>query len=176
MDDPLDRAYLDWLYAQVGTGGSNKSLTHWSLLRQLHSKEFVYTHPRDHNRSEDGRDLRYRFVDESGIERVNASWMGMGCSVLEMLIALSTGLSFEAEGEPRDWFWHLMQNLGLAECVDSQYDKYYRHMVDDVIDTVVYRLYAPDGTGGLFPLENPTEDQRSVELWYQLNAYLIERD
>jgi hypothetical protein len=36
------------------------------------------------------------------------------------------------------------------------------------------RLYTTSGYGGLFPLEEPKEDQRKVEIWYQMMAYLGE--
>ena len=36
------------------------------------------------------------------------------------------------------------------------------------------REYDKDGTFGLFPLKNPKKDQRKVEIWYQMMAYIIE--
>jgi hypothetical protein len=41
---------------------------------------------------------------------------------------------------------------------------------------VIHRYYQPNGHGGFFPLENPQDDQRHVELWYQLNEYVMERN
>jgi hypothetical protein len=48
--------------------------------------------------------------------------------------------------------------------------------VTETLDRVIYRNYESNGHGGFFPLEDPDEDQRRVELWYQLNAYLNERE
>jgi hypothetical protein len=31
-----------------------------------------------------------------------------------------------------------------------------------------------DGSGGLFPLKNPQQNQRTTEIWYQMNAWLME--
>jgi hypothetical protein len=75
------------------------------------------------------------------------------------------------------WFWQMLENLGLAHISDKLYSSGPRmdSFIDNVIDRLIYRRYSPDGHGGLFPLEFPHEDQRGVELWYQLNAYLIER-
>jgi hypothetical protein len=39
----------------------------------------------------------------------------------------------------------------------------------------VNREYDPDGRGGLFPLDGTHANQREVELWYQMQAYIIER-
>lgn len=176
MSKPLDELYLRWLYDQVGNGGSNPRQTHWELIKQLFTKEFVWIIPNDDNRIEDGLGLRYEFLDEINDAPIDMDWMSIGCSMLEMLMGLSRRLSFEAEGDPRDWFWHLIGNLGLSTFSDSIYDDHYRAEIDEVLDTVIYRLYEPDGKGGIFPLQSPCKDQTEVELWYQLNAYLLERD
>ena len=50
-----------------------------------------------------------------------------------------------------------------------------RDIVADAMAAIIWRTYDSNGYGGLFPLRNPREDQRKVELWYQLNAYLLEQ-
>lgn len=175
MNTPLDDQYLEWLYEQVGRQGSVRRRTHWKLLKQLYATEFEWMVPNDDNRVEDGRELRYEFVTAARLPRVEASWMGLGCSVLEMLIALSRRLSFEAEGEPRDWFWTLMANLDLDQYNDAEYDGFITE-IDKKLRRLVMRQYRRDGKGGLFPLNHPEKDQRDVEIWYQLSAYLIENE
>lgn len=175
MTLPLDDLYLTWLYNQVAdTRLKDPSRTYWGLLRQLYSKEFVWFIPNDDNRIEDGKDLRYEFIDQSGLEDVDLHWVDLGCSMLELLVGLSRRLAFEAEGDPRDWFWRLMENLGLQIGDDRQV--YPSRHVDKVLDQVIWRTYSHTGQGGLFPLTVPAEDQREVELWYQLSAYLLERE
>lgn len=164
-----------WLYSQVGSVKlRNKSKSHWSLIKQLYTKEFVWIIPNDDNRVEDGRDLRHEFLETCGIDGADSDWVGLGCSMLEMLIGLSRRLSFEAEGEPRVWFWHLIEMLDLEQYTDRVYNEAAEKRIDETLDTVIFRNYAPDGSGGLFPLNHPNEDQREVEIWYQLNAYLLE--
>lgn len=173
---PLDETYLQWLYRQVADPAERRaSRSYWNLLRQMYTHEFVWLIPNDDNRVEDGRALRREFVSAMGYRSVDRNWLELGCSTLEVLIALSRWLSFEAdEGEPADWFWHMMRNLGLNVWNDR------RHIpvedVEDVLDRLMWRQYEPTGEGGLFPLSYPSEDQRKVEIWYQLNAYLIEHD
>lgn len=175
MSAPLDELYLTWLYSQIGSvKEKHPARTHWSLARQLFTKEFVWIIPNDDNRLEDGRDLRVEFLEEEGIEDPDPEWMRIGCSMLEMLVGLSRRLAFEAEGEPREWFWHLMKNLGLNHCSDKRRLTY--EEVNDVLDRVIWRTYRWDGHGGLFPLNEPEKDQREVEIWYQLSAYLLERE
>lgn len=172
---PLDDLYLQWLYKQVDeVREQDAARMHWSLFKQLYTKEFVWLIPNDDNRVEDGRDLRYEFLHEFGIERVDSHWMDLGCSFLEMLIALCRRLSFEADGDVANWFWHLLHTLHLSEYTDD-FDLPEQD-IDDILDVVIWRTYRRDGHGGLFPLKRPRQDQREVELWYQLNAYLMEND
>lgn len=46
--------------------------------------------------------------------------------------------------------------------------------IDMVFKQLNSRYYKSDGFGGLFPLSNPMGDQRYVEVWYQMMAYLAE--
>lgn len=175
IEVPLDEAYLQWLYGQVGSVRlKHSSTTYWNLLKILFTKEFVWFVPNDDNRVEDGRELRHEFIEELGLTLVDRNWMELGCSFLEMLIGLSRRLAFEAGGKPRDWFWHLLNNLELDLYADNILIPAKR--VDDILDHVIWRTYRRDGHGGLFPLRHAKEDQTQVEIWYQLSAYLMEHE
>ena len=174
MSKPLDEQYLVWLYSQVGSVyNRNPSKSYWRLLKLLYNKEFLWIIPNDDNRAEDGRDLRVEFIEQRNIQHVDRDWMRLGCSMLELLIGLSRRLAFEAEGEPRGWFWKLMENIGLAEYNDHAL--FSDDQVNKVLDDVILRTYKRNGAGGLFPLKKTVEDQREVELWYQMNAYVVEK-
>lgn len=171
MNTTLDLRYLHWLYNQVGDiKERNKSLTYWNLFKQLHSVEFIWMVPNDDNRVQDGWALRHEWAAEFHIP--DPEWAAPGCSFLEMMIGLSRRLSFEAEGDVDTWFWHLIDNLGLQSCTDQfEYD----HIeADDRINAVIWRTYDRNGRGGLFPLRRARRDQREVEIWYQMSAYLLE--
>jgi hypothetical protein len=173
VSPPLDESYFQWLYGQVADPEESKpSRTHWGLLKQLYTKEFAWFVPNDDNRAEDGKALRAEFIEESDIPYVDESWLTLGCSMLELLIGLSRRLTFQAEGEPRDWFWRLIKNAGLH--VHSDRQKFPRVDVDQKLDGIIWRKYEYNGHGGLFPLSYSYADQTEVELWYQLQAYLIE--
>lgn len=172
MNRPLDEYYFEWLYEQVGNLGRVKRLTHRSLLWHMYKTPFIWMVPNDDNRVEDGRALRYQFIELARIE-ADAHWLGMECSVLEMLIALSQRLAFEAEGEPRDWFWVLLRNMHLEVFSDAHYEPYTSE-VEAKLSALVFRTYQSNGEGGLFPLQYPEEDQRQVEIWYQMSGYLAE--
>lgn len=172
--DPLDELYLTWLYSQVGsTKLRNPSRTYWTLFNHMYRKEFVWFVPNDSNRVGDGVWLRHEFLEHVNREPED-SWMELGCSFLEMLVALSRRLDFLTNGSVRFWFWKLLGHLDLEKYNDNILYPY--DQIDAILDIVIWRLYESDGTGGLFPLKNPRRDQRNVEIWYQMQAYLIENE
>lgn len=176
MKEPFEELYFKWLYRQVAPlRQKNPVRTYWSLLRQLHAKEFEYFVPNDDNRAEDGRYLRYEFLDNLPPHDQHAPhrWMRSSCSMLEMLIALSRRLSFDGGGASSAWFWHTIDNLGLRGCNDATPCSSVE--IDRVLERVIRRTYDRNGSGGLFPLKNSDVDQRKVEIWNQMNYYLIER-
>lgn len=173
MNQPLDELYLNWLYELIADPKvASPARCFWNLATHLYKKEYVWLIPNDDNRMEDGRFLRDEFIEDLGIDVEDDIWMNLECSMLEMMIALSRRLSFVGEGEPRDWFWHLIDNLDLHI---SDRQKFPTSRVEEIINTVIWRTYNRDGSGGLFPLRNPKRDQRDVEVWFQLNSYLLER-
>jgi hypothetical protein len=173
MAAPLVEEYFVWLYSRVASS-KQRSMhkTHWTLLRQLYTKEFVWLVPNDDNRVEDGRDLRLEFFDAHEWP-YDQDWIDQPCSMLEMLVALSRRVSFEAGGKASVWFWHLLENVDLAHYTDANPGN--PEEIDAVLDRVIWRTYSPSGQGGLFPLVAADKDQRQVELWYQLSAYIVEQ-
>jgi hypothetical protein len=173
-NQPLDERYFVWLYGQVADPDiENPSLTYWKILKVLFTREFTWIIPNDDNRSEDGKALRFEFMQDLLLDEVDEDWMDLGCSMLELMVGLSRRLAFEADGEPHYWFWRLMENLGLQRYSDNR--RLLRRRIDAVLDTVIQRTYKPNGEGGFFPLRETEQDQRQVELWYQLSAYVLEQ-
>lgn len=171
MSELLDDRYLDWLYAMVGLQEEN--VHHYHLMKQLLSREFVYMPAAvgDGNRAADGMYLRRQFAKSDISIRPDEDWFKIACSILEMMIGLSRHLAFNAEGEVGEWFWHLVNNLGLTRYNDGRWNG---RRIDEVIERLVWRQYSYDGNGGLFPLLRPHDDQRYVELWFQMEAYILE--
>lgn len=173
MNVPLDELYFRWLYDQVGSAeNTNPEQSHWDLLRELYKKEFVWIIGNDDNRAEDGRDLRHEFLDQKRIVSHDEYWNRCGCSIFELMIALARRLTFEAGRDTEIWFWMLVENLGLFDYNDCR--PIPTEKIDDILDTLIWRTYKEDGRGGLFPLRDAEEDQRDVEIWYQLQSYLLE--
>lgn len=172
MKKPLDDLYFDWLSAKVIIG-SNGGPTYFKLLKLLYDTEFVWVILGDDNRAADGQELRDDFVSESGIS-VDADWLDESCSVLEMMIALAKRAEFQIGFSVPEWFWIFITNLRLADFDDDKPVLY--NEVGTVLDNFIWRTYDYDGTGGMFPLRDPPEDQTNVELWYQLSEYVIDQD
>lgn len=166
--------YFNWLINFVK--GDNKYLF---LLFALHKKDFYSTVPNDDNRGADGKALRNLFFKDIGWYLDGA--LDNPCSVLEMLIGVSircNGIMIET-GETNNtqkWFWEILNNMGLNKYSNEVYINLNGPVeIDIVLDRVLGRQYDQNGYGGMFPLEHTNKDQRTVEIWYQMSAYLIEK-
>lgn len=167
--------YFDWLRKRVSvTNNPNPKRRYHLLLEQLINIPYRWSIPNDDNRASDGLDLRLSFSSEEGVDHRYISW---DVSVLEVLIALCERMSFDTDEGVDVWFWTLMENLDLRRFNDEVYEDYIDtpSSVQERVDTFLDRAYLPNGMGGLFPLEDPEEDQREIEIWYQMSAYLLER-
>jgi hypothetical protein len=175
MSAPLDELYLQWLYMQVADPEfKDKQHTFWRIFRILYSTPFEYDIvPMDENRAEDGKELRLRFFDDHEELNVDPDWIELPCSVLEMMVGLSFRLKFDEDGGAHYWFWTLMQNIGLSKYNDQR--RLDRARVRNILEVLIYRQYDSNGRGGLFPLRNPREDQREIELLAQMSAYILEQ-
>jgi len=150
------------------------------LLRMLHSIWFYALIPYDDNREMDGIQLRESFIEERGLQALSLfdleNHQEQKCTVLEMLIALAQRLEFETalskwEKSTAEWFWILINNLGLDTFTDENFDM---EAVQEKVQIFLDRKYKKNGEGGLFPLRYPRRDQRTVELWYQMSDYILE--
>jgi hypothetical protein len=139
---------------------------------------YEYHIPYDDNRAEDGLKLRERFELESSLKLPDLG----ECRMLEFLIALAIRLNeavYDCDNpdQVRYWFWQLLTNLQIEAYSDDWpfgFDTV-GFYIEQVFTRLNERLYASNGgAGGLFPLEEPMADQRHVEVWYQMMAYLGE--
>jgi hypothetical protein len=136
--------------------------------------EFIWIISGDDNRAEDGLNLRREFNDELNLFMNEESWFNSGCSVLEMLISFCSRASFQTDIDHTDWFWEIVSNLDLSDAYDDAF--YSESVIAKKLYDFVWRTYAYDGSGGLFPLRHPEEDQRKIEIWYQFCAYISENE
>lgn len=145
------------------------------LCELLYTTQFYSSVRRDQNRVEDAREIRQDFLKEHRDEYQPGYWRDMDASVLEVLMGIAQRLAFKTDESPGVCFWKLIGNLGLDECTDMNWNADTRRKADRIIRRFLERSYLKNGRGGLFPLNDPQEDQRELEIWTQMNAYLWER-
>lgn len=175
MGEPLENLYFNWLCAKVvDIRETNPRKCYWTLLKTLHTTEFVWLISGDDNRAEDGKDLRREFLLLGEIPD-DPDWRTIeGCSVLEMLIGFSRRAQFETEMPSKDWFWEFIDNLGLKGFTDANHPD--QNKIAEILDYFIWRMYDINGNGGLFPIRVSREDQRHTEIWYQFCDYLVDQD
>ena len=162
----MNDLYFENILSLIGYEPGNEAISYDILLGFLYSKEFTYCIANDENRLHDGLDLRYRFDEPNNYEP---------CSVLEMMIALADRIESTIMDDPvygdrtGQWFWAMINNLGLTSMTDDRFDIRY---VEDTIDCFLDRNYAPDGRGGLFRIRDCEYDLRDVEIWTIAMWYL----
>lgn len=175
----LQNQYFDWLYDLVYNSKYAKGCSYKKLFSYLHNVNFDYSIEMDGNRESDGIELRYRFGNINQYpQSAIATFLDIRpCSVLEMMCALAIRCEESIMNNPDysrgpdKWFWVMLDNLGLQEMDDSIFNE---NFANDIISTFLNRQYRYNGAGGLFKLNNPPNDLRKVEIWYQMCWYLDE--
>lgn len=169
----MKTTYLDWLKSQVEYFDGPR---HNLFLDQLYTLSYFPVIERDWNRYEDGIALRNEFF---GGRRPDDNVLDSPCSFLEFLIALARRMNYIYadihEDRTQDCFWMIVRNAFISDMNDDIYDAVRgADRVDEVVDRIINRSFDEDGHGGLFPLKEPSTNQRNVEVWYQMNQYLAE--
>lgn len=172
--------YFYWLCSLVAEDDVHSNYGY--LLNQLFDIEFYSILGNDDDRGADGKMLRSEFVEIEGYDEEDVEdYIPGPCRMLEMLIALARRMAFDtAEKKHHDksvrWFWELISNLGLDGLTDDKFFELHGiELVDKKMKKLLDRKYSKKGKGGLFPLKRTEIDQRGVEIWYQMSAYLAEK-
>jgi hypothetical protein len=173
VNQDLLEDYYDYLLDIIGFN-QPEHRKYGRLLDDLFGIPFKYTLEMDQNRDMDGLYLRKEFLFDVGLDVNRDIWYD-DRSVLEVLIAFSRRIETEITGEPGmddygRWFWKMLKNLDILY-EDRRYD---HGLVRHKLDIWMCRKFERSGSGGLFPLKKCQVDQREVEMWYQMQAYLNE--
>lgn len=174
--------YFYWLCEMVCIDGRYNDQSFYKLADILFQEEYYWSLDYDEDRAGDGLELRSRYRYEGGQEYPEGP-----CSVFEMLVALADRMEQimdELDGECKTpmFFWKMIENLRLDgysdELFESRSPKSHPNLRKQICSKLyrwMDRHFAPNGGGGLFPLEHPRKDQREVDYWYQANAYIMEQ-
>jgi hypothetical protein len=178
-DKEIEQNYFLWLCDIVGIGRTSKDRRARELAWFLHNREFTYFIPNDDNRAEDGKKLREHYSD-AFLDSNDCVCLDGPCTVFEMLVALAKRIEYQVakpqyEDRTSLWFWGMVNNLDLQPFLEGEpraERKIERNNM--LVDQLLNRTYSRLGKGGLFPLRRSAQDQRKIEIWYQMMAYLEE--
>ena len=161
-------SYFDWL-CMIDMPDGDQRVEYAKLMCVLMDTEFRWVIRRDENRALDGLELRDIYEEETGED---CDFSGP-CSVLEMLTALAIRCNDEIMYDPDDpkradrWFWMMICNLKLDKNVGGFFSG------TKVLSTLA-NFMDKTGKNELFPVKNPPSNFYRMELWYQLNWYIME--
>jgi hypothetical protein len=175
-DNPLHIRYFRWLYDQVVQTYDVEGLSSYGLVcDRMHNTIFQALVEHDSNRIAEGAELRNEFLKFSGgeiLDKVDVLYPD--ATVFEVLVGLAKHANTMVEMDLYKWFDLFLRNLKLDVYSDWYCMNHRTWKIDKIIDVFNNRRYDEKGKGGLFPLKIPGEDQRRVELWYQMAAFTTE--
>ena len=169
----IRQSYFEWLCHRV-----NVDINLYGIaMRILFDTEYFAKIPLDENRIADAYILRAAFCYESNfIEDILNEYP---INVLEVLVELAVRCDEDIMYDPDigdrayKWFWIMIENMGLDIMNGELFNKNYTNFIEKV-NKFLNRTYRFNGEGGPFPLHNPVKNQQKTEIWYQMNAYLLE--
>ena len=181
--------YFTWLVDyKTNLVKDDLRFSHGFVARRMFEYNFSAFVKFDENRISDGYNLRRYYNNHRSRGRLlhRNDLMNEPVSVLEVLIALADRMVTQIIPKnndietTHDCLMLMFENLGLYKITDSVINHlrfsqkgHFFEMIDQSITRFVDRTYDRFGRGGIFPLQYSKVDQRKVELWYQMNEYLI---
>ena len=172
-------SYFDWLCERVGI--QDKHVKDSQAIDILYTttfevcKKYQKQVALDEARIEDALSMREKFMNDSDFEPMfdTRFLLGVGLSdvsIFEIIVALADRMVYNcSDSIDRDAAFFIMFRNLFSGIDENDIEKLHER-VQNFLD----REYGKDGFGGLFPLKNPKKDQRKVEIWYQMMAYIIE--
>ncbi len=164
----MDCEYLRWVFGIIDGEGYE------SMLLQLHMVDFYSDIWLDENIINDVYCFRERMGRDYDGPRGKPS-------VFEVLVVLAVLCEErimhddEKGNRTADWFWDIMDNLGLSRYDNTHYNSRTSEKISDIIDIFLEKDYDANGHGGgAFSCEHPMKDMRLTALWEQLNYWLNE--
>lgn len=172
------QSYYDWI-CSIAILDEYDRQNYSLLLNSLWNSEFVYILPMDKNRESDGLNMRYHYGRLHGIdcESIDHIFETRPCSMLEMMVALAIRAEDQimqdskAGNRTSYWFMEMLINSYLYSLTNDNFDQRY---YDICLDIILNRRYEPNGDGGLFKVDEPKQDMRATDIWFQCMWYLDE--
>ena len=182
MSPATSNMYIEWVCSERLNLDKDEYDDLLYLIRTLNEIEFTYMVPLDENRASDGLALRSDFTYDTGRYLDKSSGLLPNCTVFEMMAALaykcesSIMYNYKKGLCPKRWFYIMLKNLGIYDCNVGNWNVETSDYIYNCVHKMLFRQYKKNGEGGLFAIKNPKIDQREVDIWKQMNAFLNEFD
>lgn len=170
---PGFEAYTFWLLSDLMSDGGS---TYYFLGMVLNEIEAYCVVQDDENRMRDGVGLRKGFNDiypEYDIFNV----MSSGCTVLELLVALSSHMAqitYYPGDDESAWFWIMLENLDI-KISDKEWPKQDSlSIIRDNVRKWLDRKFSKKGKGSPWPMKKCSEDLRHIPMWEHMQWFLGE--
>lgn len=180
MDTVLVETYFDWLRSEAFSD-SSEARNYEGVLRELHDIPFYWTIMSDDNRAGDAMSFRqYEFLSfVEGTEDMDqitlGQWATAAPSVLEVLLGMARRWAYYFDGPVPFYFQHLFHNMKFTWYPGRALTRGTRENVRHICDIWMSRQFKPNGEGSPLPLTvGSGPDQRTVDIWGQMNAYSAE--
>lgn len=163
--------YYQWLLSRISADpiSTDPYSNYQTLLEELYSIPYTWTHELDRNREIAGLQLREEFAYNSGFDQ--SGMEQTPCSVLEMLIALAEYMAEIYGYTLSKWFWEMISNMKLDHFTDGNCNV---NQVDGMVNRWLQGNYTRSGDGTPFPLRRFDVDTRRIQLFDMLSAYVNE--
>ena len=147
-----------------------------SVLFDIPFKAYVNM---DNNRIEDAICMREEYLETDKMRGFDVSAVeDRYVSVFEVLFALAKRLENDILCDPMeevdhsaDHFWRFLKNLEVEKYSNGRFSE---AIVRDKVEKWVRRDYKKNGFGSIFPVKGDKIDMRKLEIWDQMNRYLME--
>ena len=175
VDFDIKKEYFNHLVDMV-CDKKHPKVDYIPLLDLLHSMKFEVVIEMDENRVGDGAFLREKWLQKEGIYEYLYEFDDENVSVLELLISVAERFEF-AIGDnmlgdyTNERFWELLRNLDIEKYSAGNYKPL---NIKEKVRNWMLRKYKKDGTGSIFPVKNCEKDMRTLQIWDQMNVYIIE--
>ena len=180
----IEDQYFSWMLEKIFEKDTREIERRLAVLRELNTVIFEFNIYTDENRQKDAQDLRYLFGDECGYSEAEiCRTLDMQApTLLEVIVALlvrvqeSVLYDLDVTITNKDIFLDILKSLNIDHIIGS-----YNLSGDQATDFynsigILYRReYTYYGEGGLFTVNNPKDDMRNTEIWYQFMWYLNEK-
>ena len=164
-----DRKALDYFSFLYNFGFDDED--HYNLARYLHTLPYRWTLQRDENRMYDGLNMRREYEDYLAGRDGDIPGEEEECSMLEFFVGFSHRLvrdmMSDEDFDRKELLGIMLNNIDIWRWDDSRWNKKAESDIKEAIDIWVDLDYNKHGEGGLFPIAEPYDDLREVDMWVQ---------